>query len=127
MAVPLRPHLATVRPKDSGTTADGVRLSLSHEAGGAVSVRCQITQESPARAFERFGVELTEPWLLLSNAPGSPAAKESFLVQGARVDWTYRGVSRSFLIERTQLTDVGMAADNLAVLMKVIDTSEDPD
>lgn len=116
--VVFRPHLVYIRPKDSGKTPNLVRESLSHEPVSSLKVRGQVTQESPAKAFERFGVELDEPWLLLANAPASDASPEAYLVEGARIEWTWRGKTRSFVIVKTTLIDVGQAADNLAVIMK---------
>lgn len=122
MALPYKPHALTLLAPQSGKTASGEREVQAWPSSG-YAFRGQVTPERASVAFNRYGVEIQSPWLLLADHPANGEAVEAKIRQGVRVLWG----SRSFVIRAAMPFDVGLAADHVSAILEEITTLEDED
>lgn len=109
MSLRRRPHTVQVSLPDE-VIRSNVLLGYGDDAQG--SVQCQMTPGNATVMFDKFGVNVSRPWVLLCNA--DEAIKFS---EGGRVTWN----AREFAVVGAPEAFVGFgAADNCQVSLSEV-------
>jgi len=112
MALPIKFHTVTAYPPAERQRADGALLP--HGRGTGRQVSCQVSPERSTVMFERFGVELLNPFLLLCDSEDAGAFET-----GGEVDWN----GHTYAIRAVQRFEGIGLADHCSVMLERLEVA----
>lgn len=110
MAILKPAHTVVVYRTVSEYRDDGVRYAGTWETTGRRIV-CQLAPASATTVFDRYGIEVRRPYLLLADPGEFP-----YLSVGAKVVWEANG--ESYVVRSSQRFDVGALADHCEAVLE---------